>query len=121
MNPQASEFQFGAEAMLRRGPGVQPEARDPMVPPPEHDVGVPAATPDQAGRRRRAAVRHLAMAYRYLSAGDFDGIATRYDGIFEQDFGEAYTDERLRAIMHEPNDPPASEQPEEDENGGDEQ
>lgn len=92
--------------MLRRGQDVQPEARNPMEPPPEHDIGAPPATVEQATRRRRAAMRHLAMAYRYLSAGDLDGVANRYDNMFEQDFGEEYTDERLRAIMVEPDDPP---------------
>ncbi|KAK4548725.1 hypothetical protein LTR36_008498 [Oleoguttula mirabilis] len=106
LNPAAPLFD-GSRAMLNHGPGVQPEAQDPMQEPPEHDVGVPAATSVQEERRVQAAVRHLAMAYRYLSAADRDGVANRYDGMFEQDFGERYTDERLRAIRDEPDDPPS--------------
>ncbi|KAK5124565.1 hypothetical protein LTR85_001782 [Meristemomyces frigidus] len=106
LNPTAPRFD-GSRAMLNRGPGIQPEARDPMEEPPEREVGVPAATPQQVERRVQAAIHHLAMAFRYLSAADQDEVANRYDGMFQQDFGARYEDQRSRAIQDEPDDPPS--------------
>lgn len=106
LNPEAREFD-GSRAMLRRGQAVQPEAHHPMVEPAEREPGVPAPNAEQRERRSRAAVRHLAMAYRYLSAADEEEVANRYEAMFTQDFGEQYTNEVVRAIQEEPDDPPS--------------
>jgi len=103
-NPEAREFD-GSRAMLRRGQAVQPEAHDPMVEPAEREPGVPGPTAEQRQRRSRAAVRHLAMAYRYLTAADEDEVANRYNTTFTQDLGNLYTDEVVRVIQMEPDDP----------------
>ncbi|KAK4574165.1 hypothetical protein LTR86_001926 [Recurvomyces mirabilis] len=62
----------------------------------------------------QAAIRHCAMVYRYLSAGDHSQIADRYDNRYQEDFHEAYVDDLVDVIQNEPDDPPGSDHDEQD-------
>ncbi|KAK3670659.1 hypothetical protein LTR78_009494 [Recurvomyces mirabilis] len=62
----------------------------------------------------QAAIRHCAMVYRYLSAGDHNQMADRYDNQYQEDFGEAYVDDLVDVIQNEGDDPPGSNDDEQD-------